>query len=224
MALEKMEFVAYSDEEFTSKVSGVNYTVMINPESLKVDRAVKYSDKQALNSSAPSQKYEYTRGSAMNIDLVIDCTGVVDDSRTDLPSEIEKLQKVVYTYNGKIHRPNYVRIIWGKNFSFDGILTSFNITYTLFKPDGTPLRAKVALAFNAYKARETVVKEDEKSSPDMTHMLEVVEGDSLPQLSDKIWGDPSLLIKAAEFNGLNKFRKLKAGSTLIFPPLIADPL
>ncbi len=224
MALEKMEFVAYSDEEFTSKVSGVNYTVMINPESLKVDGAVKYSDKQALNSSAPSQKYEATRGAAMNIDLIIDCTGIVDDNRTDLPLEIQNLQKVVYDYNGKIHRPNYVRIIWGKNFSFDGILTSFNITYTLFKPDGTPLRAKVALAFNAYKARETVVKEDEKSSPDMTHMLEVVEGDSLPQLSDKIWGDPSLLIKAAEFNRLNKFRKLKAGSTLIFPPLIANPL
>lgn len=224
MALEKIKFVAYSDEEFTSEVSGVNYTVMINPESLKIDRAVKYSDKQALNSSAPSQKYESTQGSAMNIDLVIDCTGIVDDTRTDLPSEIKKLQKVVYEYNGKIHRPNYVRIIWGKDFSFDGVLTSFNTTYTLFKPNGTPLRAKVAIAFNAYKAREAVAQKDDRSSPDMTHMLEVVEGDSLPQLSEKIWGDPSLSIKAARFNGLNKFRKLKAGSTLIFPPLIAGPL
>lgn len=170
MALEKMKFIAYSNGGFTNKVSGVNYTVMINPESLKVDRTVKYSNKQALNSSAPSQKYESSSGSAMNIDLVIDCTGIVDDSRTDLPSEIKKLQKVVYEYNGKIHRPNYVRITWGKNFSFDGVLTSFNTTYTLFKPDGTPLRAKIAIAFNAYKAREAVVQEDDRSSPDMTHM------------------------------------------------------
>lgn len=223
MALEKMKLVAYSDEEFTSKISDLEYTVMLNPESLKVNRSINYSEEQALDSSAPSQKYVSTPCSAMTIDLVIDCTGIVDEKRTDLPAEIQKLQKVAYEYNGKIHRPNYVRITWGKDFSFDGVLTSFATTYTLFKPDGTPLRAKVSIAFNSYIARKIVAQKDAQESPDMTHMVEVIEGDSLPQLTYRIWGNPTFCIKAARFNGLNKFRKLRAGTVLVFPPLIPEP-
>lgn len=220
MAVTKMKMIAYKDGSFRQRVS--DYTVMLNPEALKIDRQTVYTKKQAINSSASSDKYESSPGATLNFDLVLDCTGIVDPKRTDLPEEIKTLQKVIYDYNGEIHQPNYVKVAWGKDLNFQGLLTSYNINYTLFKSNGIALRAKVSLSFKAFEAREEVVKKEKKASPDLTHLVEVIQGDSLPQLSEKYWGSPSYYIQAAKFNGLNKFRELQAGSTLVFPPLVTE--
>lgn len=65
---------------------------------------------------------------------MIDCTGVVDSTRTDLTQEINQLKKTVYDYNGNIHRPNYVILYWGQGLSFKGVLQTFDTTYTFFAP------------------------------------------------------------------------------------------
>ena len=50
-------------------------------------------------------------------------------------------------------------------------------------------------------------------------ILQVVDGDTLPLLCNKIYKDSSYYIQVAKFNGLNKFRNLKPGTKLKFPPL-----
>lgn len=216
-SLKKMRIVAYSDEKFSSKVD--DYVVMLNPEQIKLDRSINYNEEQAPDSGQLSSKYRSTPGEKLSFDLVVDCTGVVDSTRTDLPKELAQLQKVVYTYNGNIHRPNYVTVYWGQGLSFQGVLTAFDTNYTFFKPDGTPLRAKVSLNFTSYLDPSTAAKEEDKKSPDLTHRIEVVEGDSLPQISQQIYRDPDLYVQLGAFNGLNKIRNLTAGSVLTAPPL-----
>jgi len=125
----------------------------------------------------------------------------------------------VYDYDGKIHRPNYVIVQWGSDLIFKSVLKSFNTTYTLFRPDGSPLRAKVALSFGEYVSPKKKSKEEKKESPDVTHLVEVVEGESLPQLSYKVWNSPFYYVQVAQYNGLNKFRNLKGGQQLLFPPI-----
>ena len=51
-----------------------------------------------------------------------------------------------------------------------------------------------------------------------THIVR--KGDTLPELCQQIYNDSSYYIQVAKFNGLNKFRNLKTGSQLIFPPII----
>ena len=215
-----MRIVAYSDEKYNSKVPGGDYVVMLNPESIKWARSIEYNDEQPIDSSAPSQKYKKTPGEKLSFDLVIDCTGVVDSKRTDLPKEINQLTKVVYDYNGKIHRPNFVAVYWGKGLSFKGVLTSFDSTYTYFKPDGTALRAKISLSFTSYIDPNMRAKTEGKNSPDITHNVKVVAGDSLPYISDKTLGTPFYYIQIAKYNRLDKFRNLKPGSQITVPPII----
>lgn len=215
-----MRLVAYSDENYNSKVS--EYVVMLNPESLKWGRSIEYNDEQPIDSSAPSQKYKQTKGEKLSFDITIDCSGVVDSSRVDLPTEMTNLSSVVYDYNGKIHRPNFVAIYWGKGLSFQGILTSFDTSFTYFRPDGTALRAKVSLAFTSYIDTKLRAKEDGDESPDITHLVNIVEGDTLPQISQNIFNSPDYYIQLARFNGLNKFRQLKPGTQLIVPPLLPE--
>jgi hypothetical protein len=219
-SLQLMKLIAFTDETFQTPVAGLPYSVMMNPDSIKWGRSIEYNEQQAPDSSAPSQKYKSTPSEKLSFDIVIDCTGIVDSLRVVMLAEITALENVVYTYNGTIHRPNFVKIIWGLGLSFNGVLTSFDTTYTLFSPAGNPLRAKVSLAFSEYIAPTTVAVQDGDESPDMTHMVDVVQDVNLPQLCQQVWGDNSYYVQVARFNGLNKFRNLKGISRLIFPPIV----
>jgi hypothetical protein len=220
MPLELLKITGYTDEEFSSAIPGQPYSVMINPDSLKWTRGVEYNEQQPPDTSSPSQKYKSTPTEKLSFDIVIDCTGIVDASRTDMATEIDQLETVCYTYNGEIHRPNFVKVQWGQDICFSGVLTSFDTSFTLFKPDGSPLRAKVSLSFSQYISPSTLAKLDQASSPDLTHVVNVVQSMNLPQMCEKIWNDYSYYVQVAKFNELNKFRNLKGVSRLIFPPIV----
>ncbi|MDU8498221.1 hypothetical protein RYB01_03385 [Pseudomonas syringae] len=220
--MSNMRIVAYSDETFTDRVTGGFYKVMLNPEKLQWGRQVQYNEASAPDSSAPTSKYNKTNSEKLSFELVIDCTGVVDSKRVDLPEEMAQLSRVIYDYNGNIHRPNYVIINWGGGLAFRCVLTGFNTSYTFFKPDGTPLRARVSLEFASYIDSVTLARRDKKASPDMSHLVSIVEGDTLPQIADDIYRDPGYYIQIAKVNKLDKFRCLKPGTVLSVPPLVAQ--
>jgi nucleoid-associated protein YgaU len=215
--LSKMKIVAFSDGKYLKKLS--DYQVMMNPASIKWDRSIEYSNSQAPDSGEPSPKYKKSPAQNLSFELVIDCTGVVDSGRLNLPKEIKSLKETIYSYKGNIHRPNFVSIYWGGSFTFQGVLTNFDTSYEYFKPNGTALRAKISLKFISYSDIERVVRLENKQSPDMTHLVQVVAGDSLPQLSQSIYDTTDYVVQLAEANGLNKFRHLKPGSQLLFPPI-----
>ena len=58
-----------------------------------------------------------------------------------------------------------------------------------------------------------------RSSPDLSHLVEVRDGDTLPLLCDRIYGDAAYYVDVARFNGLDNFRQLTPGVRLHFPPL-----
>ena len=82
-----------------------------------------------------------------------------------------------------------------------------------------PLRAKVTLAFVEYQSKEEISKEAGQESPDLTHLIEVKAGDTLPLLCYRIYQDCNYYIDVAKINRLTDFRDLKPGTKLQFPPL-----
>ena len=116
------------------------------------------------------------------------------------------------------NQPKNLKVIW-TDFVFACILTNLQITYTLFSPEGTPLRAKLSCSFLSYKEAERRVREEAKSSPDLTHVRSAIEGDTLPLMVNTIYGDPALYLEVARVNDLTNFRQIAAGTTLIFPPV-----
>jgi len=59
----------------------------------------------------------------------------------------------------------------------------------------------------------------QRSSPDLTHVVEVKEGDTLPLLCYRVYKDCSYYPQVAKANNLTDFRHLKPGTKLSFPPL-----
>ena len=212
MSLQMLTLTASSTGDFNK--DGSSYKVMLNPEKVTEDLTIEYKTKQGSGTSTAKVIFEKTPPPKLNFDFIIDTTGVVDSTRTDLLQEITDLKAVVYDYQSSTHSPNWVTAEWGTN-TYNGRLTSLKIEYNLFKVDGSPLRAKVSLAITVVPAST----KSTTSSPDMTHKKVVSVGNTLHKLTEDVYSDPAHLIKVAQVNKLDSIIHLQPGQQLTFPPI-----
>ncbi|MCI4668280.1 MAG: LysM peptidoglycan-binding domain-containing protein [Bacteroidia bacterium] len=212
----KLILVAFSDEKFKSEVS--RYSVSLNPTSIKLNRQVNYAEDSPLGASGTDLKYRFHIPASLQFSIMMDSTGVIPNSPKDLEGELKKIKSVLMDYNGDIHEPQYVVVSWG-TLSFQGRATSLDVTYQQFHEDGTPFRMELAFTFRESISDEIRNSLEGKNSPDLTHERLVQAGDTLPKLTNDIYGDPSYYIEVAKANGLNNFRHLVPGTILYFPPL-----
>ena len=93
------------------------------------------------------------------------------------------------------------------------------LDYTLFKPGGDSLRAKIKLNFGSYMSNKQQALKADRQSPDLTHQYQVKAGDTLPLLCYRQHSDSSYYLAVAEFNQLDSISVLTPGTVLYFPPL-----
>lgn len=216
--LQYLTLVGYKDNAFSSKIG--SYRALINPDKYTHRYEIAFNEEQGIGTSNASIKYKKTPPQGLDFELIFDGTGVLSNARTDVVADINSFKKIVYDYNGDIHKPNYVKLIWGKGMNFRSQLTSLSLNYTMFRADGSPLRARATVSFKEYQNPTQITANAANGSPDMTHEWLVKAGDTLPALSSQIYGDCSHYLKVAAYNKLDNFRYLKPGTTLYFPPLI----
>jgi hypothetical protein len=202
---------------------GESFEVMLNPSSYSHAYSISYNQKEALGQLGSDSKFSGIKPEKVNFDMVIDGTGVVNlpipgIGSPDVKTQIKQLTDIVYKYDGSNHEPNHVRLLWG-SLIFFGRLDSLSVEYTLFKPSGEPLRAKVKLAFSGFMSKEEEALRANRSSPDLSHLIEVKAGDTLPLLCYRVYKDCSYYLEVARINNITNFRDLTPGSKLHFPPL-----
>jgi hypothetical protein len=220
--LVKLKIVGYKDENFTEK-SGGEYDVFINPASYTHNFSINYKDNESMGDTAGAPKFEKYPAETISFKIVLDGTGIVPVSgtRKNVYELLEGLKDVVYTFNGSIHEPNYVQLLWG-SMLFNGRLNSLKVEYNLFKPNGLPLRANVDLDFKGFTSTELSSKMANLSSPDMSHLITFKAGDTLPNLCFQIYKDSTYCTDIARVNSLKNFRNIKPGTQLLFPPMIKN--
>lgn len=199
-----------------------SFAVMLNPSEFSHKREICYNTKKTLGQIGADTRFAAINPDTVTFSIILDGTGVAPpppgESRQEVEQQVKKLNDVVYKYDGDKHEPSHVRLLWGTLILY-GRLSSMGFKYTLFKPSGDPLRATVDMTFLGFMSSKEAELRGRLSSPDLTHLVMVREGDTLPLLCDRIYGDPSYYTAVARFNGLTDIRRLKAGDQLRFPPL-----
>ncbi|WP_187428041.1 hypothetical protein ROLI_001570 [Roseobacter fucihabitans] len=202
------------------------FEATINPEKYTHKMGLKYSGTSqagagAIGKSAAITKFASTEPEKLDFSITLDGTGVVASTRdTTVADQITKLRDIAYDYDGDTHEPNPVKVVWGEGLdAFFGRLTSLSVEYTLFHPDGAALRAKITLAFVEAITEAQEAREAGRNSPDMTHMVRVRQGDTLPLLCQQIYSDASRYLEVARLNNLDGFRTLVPNTLLRFPPV-----
>lgn len=203
--------------------SSASFTVMLNPSEVAHNRGISYDNTKAQGESGTEKKFNAVEPEKMSFSIMLDGTGVVPPPSLfatvkDVMTLLRELKTVVYQYQGGKHEPGCVRVLWG-SVIFYGRLESMNTTYKLFKPSGDPLRAKVDLSFVGTMSKQEAELLANRSSPDLSHVVEVRQGDTLPLLCQRIYGDSTYYLDVARFNNLVDFRNLRPGGKLHFPPL-----
>ncbi|HEX2580470.1 MAG TPA: hypothetical protein VHL08_00655 [Dongiaceae bacterium] len=219
-----MTISGFTSKDFRSGERSL--TVHINPASYRRTYEIHYNDPKPQGSNGGSPTFQRIPSERVSFELVFDGTGAVPSSlpgiqpftQDGIVAQLQAFKELCFDYKGTIHSPNYLILSWA-DLQFSCRLQSLDITYTLFKPDGTPLRARAEATFVSYQSAATLARKAKNSSPDLSHIRTVAAGDTLPLMCHRIYGTSAVYLEVAAVNGLTAFRDIPVGTELIFPPL-----
>lgn len=219
MALVKIKVTAYKDAECTKQVDYIE--AFINPDTYSTSVKVKYADSKTIDNPNPTKIFAGLGDETLTLGkIIVDGTGIINTGKPfkDVYTYIQHFRDIVCKFNGGIHSTNFLKITWNK-LSFICVCTSFDVKYTLFKPDGTPLRAEITLSLSRSEDFSTKEKRASKQSPDLTHLRVFKAGDTLPLMCYRIYGDSSYYLDVARKNNLDNVFDIQPGTALYFYPL-----
>lgn len=143
---------------------------------------------------------------------------MVPATANGVADQVQALRTLTCDYDGAMHSPRFLTLAWG-TLLFKCRLETLDLNYTLFKPNGMPLRARADAKFLGFTDEAELNAKIKKNSPDLTHVLTVRAGDTLPLMCNRVYGRSDYYSQVAEVNGLTGFRDLRPGMQLVFPPL-----
>jgi hypothetical protein len=119
-------------------------TAMFNPKEVTIDKSVPWIKSPQSKTDQPSLEFWSADGAVMSFELLFDTVEAGTNVHTGY---LEKLLALALVQNANgsddQKRPPRVSVKWGagKLPEFQGVIESVSTKYTMFLPDGTPVRA-----------------------------------------------------------------------------------
>ncbi len=200
---------------------------LFNPKELSIEKSNKFSETNIPG--LPSPIFQFVRGNARSVtlELFFDTYEKREDVRmhTDkitgwdagsMFSKIPNGKKGLMDIDSKLHAPPICIFIWGK-FSFQCIIERASKKYTMFLPEGVPVRATLSVSLKEYREVDVQVKDTSTESSDLTKRWTVTQGDSLWLIAAKEYGDPNEWRLIADANNIYNPRSLYPGQEIVLP-------
>jgi len=200
---------------------------LFNPKELSVEKSNQFAEVNIPG--LPSPVFQFVRGNARSVtmDLFFDTYELGTDVRIftdritgwDAGSMFSKLPdaaKGLMDIDSDLHAPPICLFIWGA-FIFQCIIERVSKRFTMFVPEGFPVRATLSVTLKEYREVDVQVKEISLQSSDLTKRWTVRQGDSLWSIAAREYGSPDDWRLIAEKNGIDNPRMLTPGRELVIP-------
>jgi len=204
---------------------------LFNPTEYTIVKTNNWSSKPNVGKNVP--KRDFTGGNSRKLDMeifldVLESKGADDHLETkqsaDVRVHVNKLVELTLIDQNKKHpktqkaRPPLCLFQWGGTWSFQAIVTSLSVRYTLFHEDGIPVRATAKLTLEeAEDAQEKKGTNPTSYAEPGRKRREVRPYDTLPLIAYEEYGDPNQWRRIAEDNHLDNPFALKTGQILSIP-------
>jgi nucleoid-associated protein YgaU len=216
------------------------------PAELTFAKSAQYAEVAIPGLELPLQQFVRGDATTLTMDLFFDSTDSgTGAGAVAVTEQVEEFHRLV-TIDGALHSPPLVRITWGDNFPgakfgnadqgatseqaqqnsaqsaakvFTAIVLSVSRRFTLFNPDGRPLRAIVSISLKQFATIEQQVTALNYQSADHTRLHVVQEGETLPLIAYDAYGDSRKWRVIATHNEIAEPRLLAPGTALELPPL-----
>lgn len=227
--LEKVKIKGFEDINHTGTPK--IFDAFINPDEFTVNYHTNIDHTSTVGQTGTAGAFLSSAPMELSLRFYLDGTKVSGTLKSSDKAEVSVAQKITEFYeacgyNSNRHRPRFVQIFWGDlsllRFNpeiFNGCLKTVSINYKLFNAKGAPLRAIINATFVEAIPPAQRDSAGKASSPDLTHVRVVKEGDTLPGMTQEIYGNLSYYLQVAKVNNLVDFRNLEPGTKLFFPPV-----
>lgn len=198
-----------------------------NPKEYTVTKTNNWTVKTKVGASLPDVQFTGGNARELALELLFDTS---DTEAKDVTTVCNKLLKMMESNsrfasgNRNTGRPPYVTFGWGGVLSFKAVPKSLNIQFTLFRPNGRPLRALVKIGFvQVENALEMTGSGDaRRQNPTTTGLAGLTshvvrDGDSLQSIAFAAYGDPARWRSIARVNGIDDPLRLRRGTVLTIP-------
>ena len=211
-----------------------SFQVPFNPTELSFQKQMRFAEIAIPGLDAPLQQFVRGEAEKLTLELFFDSTdqgtGLGATSVTSLTDKVFSMARIDPTS----HAPPVVKLTWSPHFSgdsllpalsaqkrtsFEGVIESISQKFTLFSPEGIPLRATVNLTIREYRTLEHQIDQLNLQSPDRTHSHTLKGGETLSAVAAEEWSRPGDWRRIADANELDDPRRLRVGTFLTIPAI-----
>nr|WP_238355847.1 peptidase M23 [Kribbella sandramycini] len=189
-----------------------------NPNELTVRKAAKWNSEpgRGAKKAAPPE-FQGPEPGKLTVEMFFDATDTMNDAVVKAVKALFECCAPTDTSMGKNKPvPPLVVFHWGALDFFPSFITSVTAKYTLFTPEGTPVRATCTVDLQEMPAQTAKQNPTSGSlTARRTHVL--LEGESLATVAYAEYGDPAMWRPLARANDIDDPLRLTPGSTLLLP-------
>jgi nucleoid-associated protein YgaU len=205
-----------------------NVECMFNPKEYTFAKSNSWGkgDESGPQKNAGEITFSGGEGATLKLQLFFDTYhqakggGSVEDVRnyTNGLWMLMKVDDKLKDPKSKHGRPPFVKFFWGSTWSFDGVIESISEQFTMFMPDGKPVRATVDVSFKQ-KSDDQMLPWTNPTSGGIggERMWTIKDGDTLARIAHVTLGDSSQWRKIADINNIKNIRRLTPGQALVIP-------
>ncbi len=199
------------------------FKFQFNPQSVTIKKTAKYTKNNTGGYDVPNMQFVGGERSISFPELVFD---TAESGKNVWSKHIQPLEKMLHLDEHE-HRPPIVMLVWGNFLRQAGgggnaqtieaikcVVTEMSVDYTMFKEDGTPIRAKMTLTL------DEIGNKAKKKSPDFAKVYVVRRGDTLQQIAYREYNSAGEWRRIAESNGIDDPLRMRPGTRLLIPPIL----
>jgi nucleoid-associated protein YgaU len=221
--LAKAKFVRLPTPDASSGTQSLS--VQFNPAELNFTKTAQVAEIAIPGLDTPLLQYVRGQAETLTLELFFDSTE--DGTGAQAKPVTEKTDKFYALIKAEqaTHAPPVLLFLWGgtafpgkrRDHGFRCVVTSVRQQFTLFAPDGKPLRAKLTVELKEYKPLTLHLAELGFMSADHTKATVVREGDTITAVSYREYTDDRRWRAIADANGVTDPLELRPGTILRIP-------
>jgi hypothetical protein len=207
--------------------------VQYNPSELNFQRNVQLAEIPIPGLDSPLLQFVRGQNETLTLDLFFDTTehGMGRNARsvTKLTDRIYELTKI----EPGAHAPPVCTFVWNSSFpgadvseavgnqrrtDFKCVVESVKQKFTLFSPEGVPLRAVLTVTLREYKTLDEQHDQLNKTSPDRTEVHVLDDGETLSSVAERHYRRAASWRAIARENEIDDPRRVAPGRLLRLPP------
>jgi nucleoid-associated protein YgaU len=189
--------------------TGERVPVMYNPEEYRVEQRNEIAEIGVPGLAVSPVQYVRGKARVLSMDLFFDTY----ERATDVRAHTQRVVSLLNPAPGGF-APPVLLFVMGR-FAMQCVLAEADQHFTMFLPDGTPVRARMSVRFTEYVRVELKVVSGLFVGPPTLH--NVAERDTLANLAATYLGDPARWREIAEANDLDDPLRLTPGTRLAIP-------